>query len=494
MTKEADLSRWGFHCKWGRWAEVLAKKPTLPEALNVTSGLLSHAVSNRNRSSSSSSSSSQNLDVTGEMDPELWGQLQDYIDIEEMVFAKLPLHAFHRALSVCKKWNSLKQNQQFLERCSISSLPKPYFILYGPNQACHQAILVQDMEKWVLKPLPCFGFRQRLEADLQFSVAHGIVYTPAHLYQSAGGTVFDLHTKLLHRLPLFNFRPSLHGCVLAKLAVDKRSGSYKVLAIWCERGARSTCVYDSVTGEWTRNPTPSPKLVDNELESTYCEGVMYMKCGNARRFSRPPSRIRMPPPVEPRMFRTWRVDFSSISTWWAWSCTDALFSVSTDVRCIDAGARWVERRPAWFDAECRRRSSYVEVSASGSDLGWSGSHANSHAGVVPNWASSFAVVSARVFSGEDQNLVLRAVHPYIASWLSWNPRAGQICAVWHGTEVLGDSQCRQELDLQLSGVALETGCRSPASSLFSAYADLSSHIFVSELCFSPYHVGKEYVA
>lgn len=61
--------------------------------------------------------------------------------------------------------------------------------------------------------------------------------------------MIDLHTKLLHRLPLFNFRPSLHGCVLAKLAVDKRSGSYKVLAIWCERGARSTCVYDSVTGE-----------------------------------------------------------------------------------------------------------------------------------------------------------------------------------------------------------------------------------------------------
>lgn len=298
-TEKSALLRWGDHCKWGRWAEVIAKEKPATEGHNVTTGLLSHADARRIRSSSSSSSSSSSEDV--EMDPELWGHLQDHIDLEEMVIAKLPLHAFYRSLSVCKKWSHLLRDQQFLERSSslTSSLPKPYFILYGGQQACHQAMLVQDGEKWALKALPSDGFRFSIRTpDFQFHVARGVVYT-ANFHM---GTVLNLHTKRLHCLPSSCMRVRRSGCAFAKLAVENRLGtSYKVLTVWCQYRTHSTAVYDSVTGEWTQKPTPCPKLVGSELDSTYCEGVMYMKCGNTSRIFRPSRHCHSPSLIEPKM-------------------------------------------------------------------------------------------------------------------------------------------------------------------------------------------------
>jgi hypothetical protein len=211
-----------------------------------------------------------------ELDPGLWGELHRHIDME-MVAAQLPLHAFYTARSVCQKWNALPWNRSFLEQHSTTWVPKPYFILHG-NQGCHQAILVKDavLEEWVLKPLPAFAFQHD-----NTSVAHGVVYTcTSEAYIREGfvvrGTVFNIHTKVFRRLPPLTVDFGYFEC--SKLAVDKRSGSYKVLVAGSK--GRQVSVYDSVTGAWTQGAA-SPAILGLEDDSTHCEGVMYIKWRDA---------------------------------------------------------------------------------------------------------------------------------------------------------------------------------------------------------------------
>jgi hypothetical protein len=62
------------------------------------------------------------------MDAELWGELQRYVDLKE-VFAKLPLREFFQLRLVCKEWNRLASDQQFLEESFKRPIPKPYFVV-----------------------------------------------------------------------------------------------------------------------------------------------------------------------------------------------------------------------------------------------------------------------------------------------------------------------------------------------------------------------------
>lgn len=213
--------------KWGRWAAD-EEAPEFPGGTE---------------------SQEKDDNTTVVMDPGLLGELQRYIQVEEMVVAKLPLYAFYKARSVCKKWNSLPWNRSFLQRFSNTSLPKPYFILFG-NGGCHQAMLVRDilLEKWVLKPLPSFGFQQPYT-----SVAHGLVYTGTFA-GCVWGTVFNFHTKVFRQLPPLNLPPD-GGSSFSKLAVKNRSSgnSYRVLVVY-DREVSS--VYDSSIGVWTRKSAP----------------------------------------------------------------------------------------------------------------------------------------------------------------------------------------------------------------------------------------------
>jgi hypothetical protein len=48
------------------------------------------------------------------MDPRIWGNLKYYVDLQEMVYAKLPVREFFRLRLVCKEWNALACDPQFL--------------------------------------------------------------------------------------------------------------------------------------------------------------------------------------------------------------------------------------------------------------------------------------------------------------------------------------------------------------------------------------------
>lgn len=248
--EQAERKKTKKLCKWGRRATMVSE----------TTARTDHHVN-------------PTSDET--LDPALWGELHRYVNLEEMIAANLPLHAFYRSLSVCKKWNALKWNRSFLEQWSKTSLPKPYFILHG-DRGCHQAMLVQHANQWVLQQLPSFAFQQSLT-----SVAHGMVYTGTY-EKCIRGTVFNIHTKVFRRLP-----PLQSDCspLSSILAVDKHTGAYKVMVSWDQNNTHpsiigTTHVYDSMTGTWTQSSdsrASARSVVHVGEDYTYCEGVMYIK-------------------------------------------------------------------------------------------------------------------------------------------------------------------------------------------------------------------------
>lgn len=214
-----------------------------------------------------------------EMDPALWGQLQRYVDVEK-VAAQLPLHAFYAARRVCRSWDALPGDRLFLEQHSTTSLPKPYFVLYGRG-GCHQALLLKGVENWTLKELPTFPFR-----SAHTSVVRGVVQTCWHSRGAVNITVFNLHTKVFHRLPPLPVASNCFCC--SHLAVDcHSSNSYKLL-VACSKD-RGVFVYDSQTGVWAAR-APSPvKLYDED--GVFVAGAVYIKWrGDVGDVRRAPSR------------------------------------------------------------------------------------------------------------------------------------------------------------------------------------------------------------
>lgn len=62
------------------------------------------------------------------MDARLWGELQHHIDLA-MVYAKLSIWDFFRLRLVCKEWNRLASDLEFLEETFRDPIPKPYFLV-----------------------------------------------------------------------------------------------------------------------------------------------------------------------------------------------------------------------------------------------------------------------------------------------------------------------------------------------------------------------------
>ena len=59
------------------------------------------------------------------MDPKLWGDLRHHISLES-VYMKLPMREFYLYRSVCKEWNRLAGDREFLEeRDNYILIPKP---------------------------------------------------------------------------------------------------------------------------------------------------------------------------------------------------------------------------------------------------------------------------------------------------------------------------------------------------------------------------------
>lgn len=82
------------------------------------------------------------------MNPELWGNLQQHMGLEK-VQVRLPLTEFFRNRLVCKEWNRLAADREFLEesfRYRPLAIPEPYFLLrcYGVWGRCKLLLLARD--------------------------------------------------------------------------------------------------------------------------------------------------------------------------------------------------------------------------------------------------------------------------------------------------------------------------------------------------------------
>lgn len=120
------------------------------------------------------------------MNAYLWAELQNFIDLS-MIYAKLPLAPFFRLRQVCKEWNHLASNRQFLEQNFKAPISiNPYFVIHCPNGG--HILLTSESSSWSSMPVP----RMRCEVS-------GLLFE-----DSNRNRVFDLHTRVFHTLPPYS--------------------------------------------------------------------------------------------------------------------------------------------------------------------------------------------------------------------------------------------------------------------------------------------------
>lgn len=192
------------------------------------------------------SEATSSTDTNNIMDPDIWGNLQHYIDLERL-FVNLQLRDFFRSRSVCKDWNRVASNREFLER-SLKDRPirNPYFFLevgsglnllsVSANQsASSSSALIWSTRRW---PEDCL-------AVLQGLVCYRVPWTGQL-------RVFNLHTRVWTALP-----PSPQANLTYKrfhgmsVDVSVRPYAWKIV-----QGSKDvgTQIYDSRTNVWTIRP------------------------------------------------------------------------------------------------------------------------------------------------------------------------------------------------------------------------------------------------
>lgn len=73
----------------------------------------------------------------GAMDPQIWGHLQDHIGLAAMIYGKLPFKEFFQLCAVCKDWNQLACDRQFVADTfkKLVADDMPYFVLHSSKDA-----------------------------------------------------------------------------------------------------------------------------------------------------------------------------------------------------------------------------------------------------------------------------------------------------------------------------------------------------------------------
>jgi hypothetical protein len=192
------------------------------------------------------------------MDAELWGELQRYVDLKE-VFAKLPLREFFQLRLVCKEWNRLASDQQFLEESFKRPIPKPYFVVnaYSSGRRKLTCLLTYDAasKRWSSTRLP--SFLNLYSGDL---VTEGLLHSYHHLRENPE-QVFNIHTRVFHTLPepLQFPEPNLPTPFpFRAMAVDTSQTFQLILS---ESSKNPPQIYSSKTNSWTRLASSSSSSI-----------------------------------------------------------------------------------------------------------------------------------------------------------------------------------------------------------------------------------------
>lgn len=181
------------------------------------------------------------------MDVNLWGDLQNHIDLE-MVYEKLPLQPFFLLRVVCKRWNRIACERRGFQ----DPIPKPYFVSM-PFSWSKPSILAFHIQsgQWMWKRL---GQREPpLKPPVPAFALHGLLYSSDcnRIFRELQLYVFDGHTNkeyLLPPLPRLQQEFSWNGMVVDTTVTPY---TFKIIRGDTDFG---TQIYDSVCNKWTTNP------------------------------------------------------------------------------------------------------------------------------------------------------------------------------------------------------------------------------------------------
>ncbi|KAG0569627.1 hypothetical protein KC19_6G103400 [Ceratodon purpureus] len=214
------------------------------------------------------------MDPNGYMDPELWGNLQCEIPLD-LIFAKLPLREFFQLRVVCREWNRLASDREFLVAANPKPIQKLYFHLCrrGPDYQLHGLLTYTSWcKRW---DYSCLGQHDELYSLV---ANQGLIYAPR-----AGDCnilrVFDIHSRIWYTLPRLD--PELrilyddkHFPVVA-LKVDTSSYPYEFEVIRAGGISPSptpiispspTHIYNSRTNTWSVGKLTN--IVDSPIKAT----------------------------------------------------------------------------------------------------------------------------------------------------------------------------------------------------------------------------------
>ncbi|KAM7468770.1 hypothetical protein LguiB_016332 [Lonicera macranthoides] len=176
------------------------------------------------------------------MDQQVWKDFPE--DLFEAVIARLPIAAFFRFRSVCRKWDSLLTSQSFSQQCEQVPQLQPWFYTITHENVNTGAMYDPTLKKWHHPTVPALPTK--------------LIVLPV---ASAGGLVCFLdigHRSFYVCNPLtrsFKELPARSVHVWSRVAVGmtlnekSTSGGYKILWVGCDGEYE---VYDSTKNSWAR--------------------------------------------------------------------------------------------------------------------------------------------------------------------------------------------------------------------------------------------------
>ncbi|KAK4780738.1 hypothetical protein SAY87_016844 [Trapa incisa] len=185
-------------------------------------------------------------DIGEVLDEEIWKEFPEVLF--EAVIARLPIDAFFRVRTVCRKWNSLLESPSFTQQCTeIQRSPWFYTATYANSGALYDP----SSKRWYNRP--CISsFPQQM---ILLFIA------------SAGGLLCFIDTVDMNFFVCNPFTGSNRGLparrvrfqsqIAVGMAMNSRSGAYKIVWLGCDG---EYGVYDSAINSWIQTGSMPPAI------------------------------------------------------------------------------------------------------------------------------------------------------------------------------------------------------------------------------------------
>lgn len=231
------------------------------------------------------------------MDPRIWSELQHFIDMEKKIFSKLPFREFFQARAVCKEWNRLASDPEFLRENAKPVIRKPYFCLKHPRGDWQIILMYNEVaNEWRQVPM-LLPNKKGYPANCVDGFYH-LSYpekNPEIEFPMNGknivikNIVINLQTRMQHILPPSFIQDGTYRYdSVYSLAVDEacEDRSFQVVSAVdsSEHDARKTTVYYSKTDTWKESVAePHDKFTRHQVGiSACCRNILYTYCSEWR--------------------------------------------------------------------------------------------------------------------------------------------------------------------------------------------------------------------